>query len=183
MTFMEDFKTWAVLPRNKNEVRDVFYAALVEFLATAIFVLLGAGSVVTSGIVQYEERELYDQAENCTYSLGLMTPARLVAIALAHGFAIVALVYSSANISGGHLNPAVSLSMGITGNLKLIPMLIYMIAQFAGGILGAALLAAMVDKSLWGALGAQGLGPFTDHAQGILVEIVLTFCLVLTVFS
>ncbi len=63
-------------------------AAFAEFIATLLFIFLGAGTVVVTGGVLGDE----------------LTSARLVAIALAHGLAIALLVSATANISGGHIN-------------------------------------------------------------------------------
>ena len=67
-------------------------SAAAELLATGLFVFLGTGAVVASGVV----------------TGGEMNAARLAVIALAHGLAIMLLVAAIANISGGHINPAVT---------------------------------------------------------------------------
>ncbi len=81
-------------------------SVLAEFIATLLFVFVGAGSVVV-----------------VTGVLGL-SPARdaaaLVAIALAHGLAIATLVAATAKISGGHINPAVTFAAVITGRMKVV---------------------------------------------------------------
>ena len=79
---------------NKNDLLapETWRAALAEFVATLLFVFIGAGTVVVTGGL------LGDQ----------MTSARLVAIALAHGLAIALLVSATANISGGHIKAYLS---------------------------------------------------------------------------
>ena len=72
--------------------------AAAEGIATFFFVLLGAGSVLVTGAL----------------TGGEMTAARLTAIAVAHGLAIAMLVAAVAHLSGGHINPAVTIPMMIT---------------------------------------------------------------------
>lgn len=63
-----------------------------------------------------------------------MTPAGLVGIALAHGLAIAITVAATANISGGHVNPAVTFGLVIGGNITLVTGLLYWIGQLLGSI-------------------------------------------------
>ncbi len=74
-------------------------------------------------------------------SSGLVTPASpLICIALAHGFAIAALVFASIGISGGRINPVVSMAFILCRSLEVLKGILYICAQFAGGIVGAFLL-------------------------------------------
>ena len=66
--------------------------------------------------------------------------------ALAFGLVIVGMAYSVGNVSGCHINPAVSLAMLITKKLSLRDFIGYVLAQFIGAIAGAALLMAFVGK-------------------------------------
>ena len=81
---------------------DTWRATLAEFVATLLFVFIGAGSVVVSGGLPNGE----------------LGPARLIVIALAHGLAITVLAYAIANISGGHINPVVSFVAVLTKKLR-----------------------------------------------------------------
>ena len=76
--------------RREFTSREAWRSALAEFIATLLFVFLGAGSVIVSGGLPN----------------GDLDAARLGIIALAHGLAIALLAYATANISGGHINPA-----------------------------------------------------------------------------
>ncbi len=142
-------------------------AAFAEFIATLLFIFLGAGTVVVTGGVLGDE----------------LTSARLVAIALAHGLAIALLVSATANISGGHINPAVTFGAFITGKISLIKGAMYVVAQIAGAVVGALLLAAAIPEAAQGNLGAHGLGPGVTVGGGMIAEIVLTFALVFVVFA
>ncbi len=108
--------------------------AIAEFLGTLILVLFGCGAAVLGG--------------DHVGQLGT---------ALAFGFAIVALAYGLGPISGGHVNPAVSLGMFVAGRMTLRDMLLYWAAQCAGALVGAAILAAIAGSTQM--LGQNGWGP------------------------
>ncbi|XP_012935620.1 aquaporin-8 isoform X1 [Aplysia californica] len=101
-------------------------------------------------------------------------------IALAHGLAIALLVMSTASISGGHLNPAVTLGVFLSGSIAPLTALLYFISQLLGGILGSALTRGVLSQHTFTNIsgGATTLGPTTSAAQGLLCEVVLTSVLV-----
>lgn len=68
------------------------------------------------------------------------TPAGLIAAALAHAFALFVAVSIAANISGGHVNPAVTFGAFIGGNISLIRSILYWIAQLLGAVIACLLL-------------------------------------------
>lgn len=142
-------------------------ATLAEFIATLLFVFLGAGTVVVTGGLLKEG----------------LTSARLVAIALAHGLAIALLVSATAKISGGHINPAVTFGALITGKINLAKAIMYAVAQLVGAVIGAWLLMLVIPAAAQGNLGAHGLGSGVTAGGGLLAEIVLTFALVFVVFA
>jgi len=141
-------------------------AALAEFIGVLLFVFIGCGAVIMVG----------GAAEN----------DGLIAIALAHGLAIAVLVAATAAISGGHLNPAVTLGAVVTGRMKPAIGVIYIAAQLLGAIVGALLLDALIVKELTDPvnLGAHGLSDGLEStSSGVIVEIILTFILVFAVFA
>ncbi|MBI4185163.1 MAG: MIP family channel protein [Proteobacteria bacterium] len=142
-------------------------ASVAEFIATLLFIFIGAGTVVVTGGLLGEP----------------LTSARLVAIALAHGLAIALLVAATANISGGHVNPAVTFGAWVAGRIGLARAAMYVVAQLLGAALGAWLLSLVVPEAAQGNLGAHGLGQGISAAGGLLAEIVLTFVLVFVVFA
>lgn len=142
-------------------------ATVAEFIATLLFVFLGAGTVVVTGGLLKEE----------------LTSARLVAIALAHGFAIALLVAATAKVSGGHINPAVTFGALLTGKIGLPNAIAYWVAQLVGAVVGAILLKAVIPAAAQGNLGAHGLGAGVTAGGGLVAEIVLTFALVFVVFA
>ena len=105
-----------------------------EFIGTLTLVLFGCGAAVLGG--------------DHVGQLG---------IALAFGFAIVAMAYGIGPISGCHVNPAVSLAVFVAGRMSARDMALYWAAQFAGALAGAAILASIAGTA--GGLGQNGWGP------------------------
>ncbi|MBS0411689.1 MAG: aquaporin [Proteobacteria bacterium] len=108
---------------------------LAEFVGTLVLVLFGCGAAVLGG--------------DHVGQLG---------IALAFGFAIVAMAYGIGPVSGCHVNPAVSLAVFTAGRMGLVEMVQYWVAQFAGALAGAAILMVIAGGTAHG-LGQNGFGP------------------------
>ncbi|KAF6158440.1 hypothetical protein GIB67_022037 [Kingdonia uniflora] len=100
-------------------------AYLAEFISTLLFVF----AVVEPAI-----------AYNKLTSNASLDPTGLVAIALAHAFALFMGVSMAANIFGGHLNPAVTLGLAVGGHITIITGIFYWIAQLLGSIIACFLL-------------------------------------------
>ncbi len=149
---------------TKNDQR----AVLAEFLGTMFFVFLGTGAVVAA-------------------IGGAQGDAALVAIAIAHGIGILTAVAWTANISGGHINPAVTLAMIVTKNIKPALGVAYMVAQFAGAAVGSLLLKLATSDPLEGdgpgALGGHALNPDIAVGEGLLLEIICTAFLVVVIYN
>lgn len=134
---------------------------IAEFIGTFVLVLIGCGVAAVTGC---------NGEANGSYVL----------TALAFGGVIVAMAYSIGNISGCHVNPAVSLGVLINNGMTGKDFIGYVIAQFLGGICGAAVLRGLIGTSL--GLGANGL--YQDSiGKSLLVEILLTFIFVLAVLG
>ena len=100
--------------------------------------------------------------------------------ALAFGLVIVAMAYSIGNISGCHINPAVSIAMFISKKMTAKDFAGYVVAQFIGATIGAAALMAFVGKE--SGLGANGL--YNDSiGLSLLIEIILTFVFVISIMG
>ncbi|WJZ93765.1 hypothetical protein VitviT2T_012680 [Vitis vinifera] len=104
---------------------DALKAAFAEFICTLIFVFAGEGS---------------GMAFNKLTDNGSTTPAGLVAASLAHAFALFVAVSVGANISGGHVNPAVTFGAFVGGNITLLRGILYWIAQLLGSTVACLLL-------------------------------------------
>ena len=135
---------------------------IAEFIGTAVLVLVGCGTAVLGGD-----------------AIGQ------VGIALAFGLAIVAMAYSIGPISGCHVNPAVSLALYVDGRLGLVSMFQHWVAQFAGALVGALILAAIAGSTA--SLGQNGwgagyLGEYSMQAA-LLFEIVFTAIFVIVILG
>ena len=105
-----------------------------------------------------------------------------IGIALAFGLVIVAMAYSIGNVSGCHINPAVSLGMTLTGKMTWNEFGKYVIAQILGAIAGSALLGLILNS--FTNLGANTYdGISVTVWAALLVEAILTFIFVLTILG
>ena len=142
-------------------------AYLAEFLGTMFFVLIGTSAVIVSGL------------------LGGGIEA-LIAIAIAHGLAIAIMVYMTAKISGGHINPAVTFAMIVTQRMKPAKGFIYIVAQVTGGIMATALLYLALQNDFGNLtnFGAHGISEAVAGEGGaLLIEILITAVLVMVIFA
>ncbi len=140
-----------------------------EFIGTAVLVLFGCGSAVMLGGI-----------------------SNVVGIALAFGLSIVAMAYVIGNISGCHLNPAVSLAMLINKKMSAKDFAFYVVAQVLGAIAGIGILYLIMANCMRIDVAIEGLGAngFGDASRidisvwgAILVEVILTFVFVYTVLG
>lgn len=112
-------------------------------------------------------------------------PANNVEIGIGIGLSITSLAQALGHVSGGHLNPAVSLGMILVGRVSVLRGIFYIIAQVVGGVVGAALTSATVPYEIRKAvnLGCTLLAPGVKPEQGFALELLFTFSLVFFVFS
>jgi len=137
-----------------------------EFLGDFLFVFVGAGSAVATGV------------------LGFSNPgASLLIAALGNGLGLAVAVSITMGISGGVLNPAVTIGLFLGKKLKGKDVLPYIIAQLVGATLAGAVLVALVSSSYGSGYGAPSLYSGISIGQGILFELVMTFFLVLAVYG
>lgn len=105
----------------------------------------------------------------------------LLSIALAHGLIVAVMVSALGAVSGGHLNPAVTLGIFIAGKFTALRAAAYVVAQLIGAVLAGWLLTNLFSgfgKSSVAA-GTPNLGASVTALQGIAIEAVLTFFLVI----
>ncbi|KAG6425934.1 hypothetical protein SASPL_110143 [Salvia splendens] len=140
-------------------------AYVAEFISTLLFVFASVGSAI---------------AYNKVTADAALDPAGLVAVAVAHGFALFVAVSIGANISGGHVNPAVTFGLAVGGQITILTGIFYWIAQLLGAIVASFLL-SVVTGGL--AIPTHGLGAGVGAVQGVVMEIIITFALVYTVFA
>ncbi len=142
---------------------------IAEVIGTCVLVTMGCGTAMLVGC---------DAVNGGGYIL----------TALAFGLSIVAMAYCVGNISGCHINPAVSLGVFLTGGMSAKDFGGYVVSQVIGGLLGAALLLAIFSlggvTDMTGGMGSNGLaGVNGSVAAGLLVEVVLTFIFVMTILG
>lgn len=117
------------------------------------------------------------------------TGGDLVATSLAFGLVIVAMAYSIGNVSGCHINPAVSFAMLISKKIDFKQFIGYVISQFVGALVGSLLLALFTHQ--FDTLGGNevswiltnGYGDFGGQVIGLIVEVVLTFIFVIAILG
>ncbi len=144
---------------------------IAEFIGTCVLVTVACGVAVASGV-------------------------NLVATSLAFGLVIVAMAYSVGNVSGCHINPAVSLAMLISKKMSVKDFVCYVAAQILGAIVGAVLVGLLcgsfvADSATFGNFGQNYAQPLLTGAYGasgslwvaLVVEIVLTFVFVFAILG
>jgi len=160
------------LPKFQDEEDDVLPAlwrgGVSEFFACLIFIFIGTGAVVAS------------QAQLGSSSIGV---PNLTLIALAHGFCIMVLVYAIGEVSGGHINPAVTWACLLTNKISFIRALVFIIAQLAGAVTGSAILSAILPTSLQYGMGCHSINPALTPGQGFGAEVIFTFIFIFVVFA
>jgi aquaporin Z len=137
--------------------------AAAEFVGTFALVFIGAGSVIM-----------------LRFGIGLL------GVAIAHGLVLAIMVSVTAHISGGHINPAVTIGAWVTNQIRTGLALVYIGAQVAGAVAGAYLLRAAIPESLWrpAHLGAPLVNhPGMSNGKAVLLEAILTFFLVFAVYG
>nr|XP_020035933.1 aquaporin-5 [Castor canadensis] len=147
----------------KKEVCSVAFlkAVFAEFLATLIFVFFGLGSALK-------------------WPSALPT---ILQIALAFGLAIGTLAQALGPVSGGHINPAITLALLVGNQISLLRAVFYVAAQLVGAIAGAGILYGLAPLNARGNLAVNALNNNTSPGQAVVVEMILTFQLALCIFS
>ncbi|XP_048324892.1 aquaporin PIP2-2 [Ziziphus jujuba] len=152
-----------------------FHRALIaEFIATLLFLYI---TVLT--VIGYKS-----QIDPNKMGVDVCGGVGFLGIAWAFGGMIFILVYCTAGISGGHINPAVTFGLFLGRKVSLIRALLYMVAQCLGAICGVGLVKAF-QKSYYDRYGggANELATGYNKGTGLGAEIIGTFVLVYTVFS
>lgn len=126
-------------------------ALTAEFIGTFALIFIGAGA-------------------------GALGVGGLVGVALAHGLVIVGFAYAYGHISGTHINPAVTTSLLVAGEIDVATAVSYIVTQLLGGLAAAAALAYVLGGT-GSTLGATLLAPDVSVSQGFVIEVILTFFL------
>ncbi|XP_048248156.1 aquaporin-8-like isoform X1 [Haliotis rufescens] len=146
--------------------QKILQPCMAEFLGMCLFVFVGCLTVQDP------------------LGIAKTSPPSAPAVAVGHGFAIAFFIVAFGNISGAHLNPAVTLGILLSGAITPVMAAAYVIAQLTGAMVGAGFVRAVLPLEEFMAIngGAHILNaPVIGPGPGILCEILLTTVLVLTV--
>ena len=140
-----------------------------EFLGTFSVVFVAAGAICADRYLQ----------------LGNQPGFGLIGIALAYGLATAIMVTAFAHVSGGHLNPAVTIALWVTRRLGTLQSLFYCVAQLLGSLAAAYLLLAIVPEQVWRpiGMGTPDLAADLTRFHAMVLEGALAFLVVLAYFA
>lgn len=140
-------------------------ALVAEFIGTFTLIFIGVGAIAADTITGGK--------------------VGLTGIALAHGLALVVMITATAAVSGGHLNPAVTISLWSIKKIDTANAGLYVLAQCLGATFAAAILRCVLPADVVATihLGTPALGQGISYGMGLITEIVLTFFLVLSVLG
>merc|ERR1711939_427739 len=151
-----------------ENMKGLIRGGIAEAIGVFLFVFTGCGAAISVG-------------------------GGLYPVAFAFGLAIMVLVFATADISGGHLNPAVTIAFLAAQKLvgdeskegsPIVKAVVYIGCQCTGAIFGALFLKALTPSSFHapGHLGCNDIGNISP-VQAIFIEIITTFTLVITIFG
>jgi len=153
---------------EEDTVTALWRGCVSEFAATMMFIFYGCGSVTSTF---------------ATLGQQSVDVPSLICIAFGHGFAITVLIYAVGEVSGGHLNPAVTWACFITKRVSLVRAVAYWISQITGAVVGALLLRSILPIESQYNLGCHGIHSSLTPAQGWFAETVFTAFFVFVVFA
>jgi len=159
------------------QLKPFLGSLIAEFFGTMLLVIIGCGAAVNF-------KTVFD----------------ITQVSLAFGLAVTSIVCVIGKVSGGHINPAVSLGMLVGGEMPLLQCFSYIIVQCIGAITGSAILYAVTPATfglnklgqavaIKSSLGLNGLGPVNQLVGpvsprgGLLLELILTMLLVLVIYA
>lgn len=132
--------------------------SIAELIGTFMLVFVGAGAVLNSF-------------------------GGFIGAALAHGLILAVIIYTFGHLSGAHVNPAVTLGLLVGGRVDRQRAVFYWVAQFAGAILAAIMLGIVLPDGREFDLAATVPAGDVTNLQALLIEFILTFFLVSTVYQ
>lgn len=159
------------LPDIRKDIRksckELWKVMLAEFLGTLFLVLVGCGSTVGGKLNKTNDIPILD-------------------IALCFGLTVGVIIHIIGHVSGGHINPAVTIGFLVAQKISIYKAIFYVVSQLVGAIAGAALLYASLPSSMRSDpssnLGLTKVSPELNVGQAFEVEFFITFLLVFAVF-
>lgn len=142
---------------------------VAELIGTMVLVLMGCGSAVFAG----------SMADVVGAGVGT------IGVAMAFGLSVVAMAYTIGNISGCHINPAITFGVWLSGRMHTRRAMMYMLFQVVGAILGSLIIALLVSTGSHAGPTATGANSFIpgNMMQAFLAEAIFTFIFVLVVLA
>lgn len=142
---------------------------LAEFVAVFILVFVGAGSVVADAFLSI---------------VRVIESFGFLGVAIAHGLALSLAIAAVGHISGGHVNPAISIAMWVARRLKFADLIGYLVAQLLGAVAAAGLIRWLVPSDALESIccGQLALNE-VNVSQGTAFEIILTFFLAFVIWG
>jgi len=141
-----------------------------ELLGTMLLVIFGCGTAMQLGKNDLGQNDLETD-------FGYTTK-----VSLAFGLAVMAIACFTGHVSGGNLNPAVSVGLLAGGELSLIKCCLYILAQCLGAIAGAGILYGATKEAERDSLGSNAIGSTTPFG-GMMMELIGSMVLVLVVYA
>ncbi|XP_049782112.1 aquaporin AQPAe.a-like [Schistocerca cancellata] len=143
--------------------KTVVVQLAAELLGTFLLVVVGCGSTTTAWSEGYQPTT--------------------VQVALTFGLTVACIVQTLGYVSGAHVNPAVTVGLVVGGFLGPLKALLYVMAQCVGATAGSFVLQALTPNETVATLGVNALNRHVTPTQGCFVEMVISFVLVMTVYS
>ncbi|EMD31295.1 hypothetical protein CERSUDRAFT_119849 [Gelatoporia subvermispora B] len=148
-------------------IREDFWAALLEYVGTTVFLLLAFGGI------QAAQGEIESGGDMSASGI-----QRIMYIALSMGFSLLISAWLFFRVTGALFNPNISLALLLVGVIGPVRFVLYCIAQLAGAITAAGLVLALTPGPL---ASNVSLAPGVNPAQGVFIEMFITAILVLAV--
>jgi len=156
MAYTLDSRLETTPTKNVDATQNIVRAAAAEFMGVFIFVFTGCCTAISN-------KEIF-------------------AVAMAFGLAIMVMAFTIGGVSGGHLNPAVTVGFFVTGFISLYRLTVYCCAQLLGGILGAIACKVLTGDTKHN-VGANTVGAGVHAWEAFGIEIITTFALVFVIFA
>jgi len=152
------------LGKEDLQVKPLLKSIVAELVGTMLLVIIGCGAAIQwkmqlGGLIQFDTTQ----------------------VSLAFGLAVMAIVSFTGHVSGGNLNPAVSMGLLVGGNLSLLKFVVYVIAQCIGAVIGAGILYGVTPVGVRGTLGSNALNASPFGAM--VMELLMSMVLVLVVYA
>ncbi|OWF48037.1 aquaporin AQPAe.a-like [Mizuhopecten yessoensis] len=165
---------WKIMQENLEDLTspNLWRSVAAELVGTMFLVFFGCASA------------LPQQSTGGVSGTDLLAlPPSTVQIALTFGLIVGTMVWAIGHISGGHINPAVTIGALVTRRVSIVRGIMYIVAQILGGLVGAGILYGLTPMDTQGTLGVNALKGAVTDAQGFGVELMITFVLVFTVLA